>query len=63
MDFATRDRYRHAVEVLARRSGRTEVEVAAAAVGAAGAAEVADAGPLETPGEGRPAGDRPSEAV
>ena len=62
MDFATRDRYRHAVEVLARRSGRTEVEVAAAAVGAAGAAEVADAGPLETGGEGRPAGDRPSEA-
>ena len=32
MDFATRDRYRHAVEVLARRSGRTEIEVARAAV-------------------------------
>ncbi|MGZ6269450.1 MAG: glycosyl transferase, partial [Candidatus Limnocylindrales bacterium] len=32
MDFATRDRYRHAVEELARRSGQTEVEVARAAV-------------------------------
>ena len=28
MDFATRDRYRHAVEALARASGRTELEVA-----------------------------------
>src|SRR6185312_15366844 len=28
MDFATRGRYRHAVEVLARRSGRSEVDVA-----------------------------------
>jgi cyclic beta-1,2-glucan synthetase len=28
MDFATRDRYRHAIETLARRSGRTEVDVA-----------------------------------
>ena len=28
MDFATRDRYRHAIEELARGSGRTEVEVA-----------------------------------
>jgi cellobiose phosphorylase len=28
MDFATRGRYRHAVEMLARRSGRSEVEVA-----------------------------------
>ena len=33
MDFATRDRYRHAVEELARGSGRTEVEVAREAVG------------------------------
>ena len=32
MDFATRDRYRHAVEELARGSGRTEVEVAREAV-------------------------------
>jgi len=28
MDFATRDRYRHAIEDLARGSGRTELEVA-----------------------------------
>ena len=28
MDFATRDRYRHAIEKLAQRSGRTEMEVA-----------------------------------
>jgi cyclic beta-1,2-glucan synthetase len=27
MDFATRDRYRHAIEALARSSGRTELEV------------------------------------
>ena len=39
MDFATRDRYRHAVEALARRSGRTEVEVARAAVQAAETAD------------------------
>ena len=32
MDFATRDRYRHAVEELARGSRRTEVEVAQSAV-------------------------------
>ena len=38
MDFATRDHYRHAVEVLARRSGRTEAEVASAAVRSAEAA-------------------------
>ena len=31
MDFATRDRYRHAIEDLARGSGRTEIEVARAA--------------------------------
>jgi cyclic beta-1,2-glucan synthetase len=31
MDFATRDRYRHAIESLARASGRTDVEVARAA--------------------------------
>ena len=49
MDFATRDRYRHAVEALARRAGRTEVEVAAAAVEAA-----ATAGP-PTPGSRTPA--------
>ena len=44
MDFATRDRYRNAVEELARRSGRTEVEVAPrAAEMADGAASSADA--------------------
>ncbi len=32
MDFATRDQYRHAIEELARDSGRGEVEVARAAV-------------------------------
>ncbi|MBL8784142.1 MAG: cyclic beta 1-2 glucan synthetase, partial [Deltaproteobacteria bacterium] len=32
MDFATRDRYRHAVEAIARRSPKSEREVAAAAV-------------------------------
>ena len=37
MDFATRDRYRHAVEVLARRSGLGEVEIARRAVAMADA--------------------------
>jgi cyclic beta-1,2-glucan synthetase len=32
MDFATRDRYRHAIEFLARHSGRPEVEVAQQAI-------------------------------
>ena len=35
MDFATRDRYRHAIEELARGSGKTEVEVARAATATA----------------------------
>src|SRR6185369_1270777 len=35
MDFATRDRYRHAVEELARGSGHAELEVARRAVLAA----------------------------
>ncbi len=35
MDFATRDQYRHVVETTARRSGRTEGEVAHLAVGLA----------------------------
>ncbi len=38
MDFATRDRYRHAVEALARHSRLTEAEVAEKAVGLAEAA-------------------------
>jgi cyclic beta-1,2-glucan synthetase len=36
MDFATRDRYRRAVEELARRSGRTEEAVVGYAIGLAG---------------------------
>ena len=32
MDFATRDRYRHAIERISRDSGRTELDVAAAAL-------------------------------
>src|SRR5205823_9694220 len=32
MDFATRDRYRHVVEILARHSARSEIEVARKAV-------------------------------
>jgi len=42
MDFATRDRYRHAVEELARGSGLTEVEVARRAAAMADAAPAAD---------------------
>lgn len=41
MTFATRDRYRHVVERIARRAGRGEEEVARAAVGLARAAEEA----------------------
>ena len=41
MDFATRDRYRHAVEELARGSGLTEIEVARQAVAMAAGAETA----------------------
>ncbi len=47
MDFVTRDQYRHAIEQLARRSGRAEVEVARTAMelaAAPGAAEDVDAG-------------------
>ncbi len=44
MDFATRDRYRHAIEEIARGSGRTEVEVARAAVA------MADGPPTMRPG-------------
>ncbi len=39
MDFATRDRYRHAIEKLARGSGHTEVEVAQSAIDSAKNAE------------------------
>ncbi len=45
MDFATRDRYRHAIEKLALGSGHTEVEVAQGAIAAAkGAASEAPSG-------------------
>ena len=37
MDFGTRDRYRHVVEEIARRSHKTELEVARAAVAASAA--------------------------
>ena len=49
MDFATRDRYRHAVEKLARAAGMSEVEVARASVAAGRAA--ADV-PIAAPGAG-----------
>jgi len=39
MDFATRDRYRHAIEDLARGSGRTEMDVAREALALAGGRE------------------------
>ncbi len=69
MDFVTRDRYRHAVEELARSSGLDEVEVARRAVAAADAARAAghgeplQAGRLGDPGyflisSGRPAFER-----
>ncbi len=41
MDFLSRDRYRHAVEELARRSDHTELDVARAALAHAGAARAA----------------------
>ena len=44
MDFATRDRYRHATEEIARKSDMTEVEVAREAVGLARAGASDDAG-------------------
>ncbi|MBP1705281.1 MAG: glycosyl transferase [Chloroflexi bacterium] len=69
MDFATRDRYRHAVEVLARGSGKTEIGVAREAVAMADAAPLDDDGDpsttsrLRDPGyylisDGRPAFER-----
>jgi cyclic beta-1,2-glucan synthetase len=61
MDFASRDRYRHAVERLARRLGRKEPDVAATAIGAASAALTASGDDLVRGhvgwylvGEGRP---------
>jgi cyclic beta-1,2-glucan synthetase len=43
MTFATRDRYRHVVEKIARRTGRSEVEVAQAAIALARAAAAGSA--------------------
>jgi cyclic beta-1,2-glucan synthetase len=57
MEFATRDRYRHAVEELARGSRHTEVEVARLAVERAAAADPADPGTLLI-AAGRPAFER-----
>jgi cyclic beta-1,2-glucan synthetase len=42
MDFASRDRYRHWIEKLAKRTGRAELEIARATVDAAAAALYAD---------------------
>ena len=48
MDFATRDRYRHAIEELARGSGRTEVEVARAATAIEDGQPTGSRGAVET---------------
>jgi hypothetical protein len=45
MDFATRDRYRHAVEAIARRSRFSEQNVARQALDLASAAAAEAAGP------------------
>ncbi len=68
MDFATRDRYRHAVEILARSSGRNEIEVAEAAMEMTSAARTGAAGSdpdaagldpgFYLVGDGRPAFER-----
>ena len=42
MDFATRDSYRHAIEELARGSGRSELDVARVAIIQAGRSDVLD---------------------
>lgn len=47
MDFATRDRYRHVIERLARRSGQREQHVAEAAVTLAGKASAGGQPPLD----------------
>jgi len=52
MDFATRDRYRHAVEELARGSNRPELEVAAEAV-LPGQRAAGDAGTMDGPRDPR----------
>src|SRR3990170_7763565 len=59
MDFATRDRYRHAIEELARGSGHTEVEVALSASAKADEGRIADQGPAGEPGHYLIASGRP----
>jgi len=56
MDFPTRDRYRHAIEELARGSGRPELEVARHAIAAAkrAAAEPPSEGPKTARSEQEP---------
>ena len=44
MDFATRDRYRHVVERIARRGKRSEIEVAIAALALARSGDLKDGG-------------------
>ena len=56
MDFATRDRYRHAVEELARSSGRTELEVAREALAMAEARPRTDEGEPSPPARRRDPG-------
>jgi len=50
MDFATRDRYRHAIETLARDSGRSEVEIAHLAMTASDRPADLDGPPTDAPG-------------
>ena len=42
MDFATRDRYRHRIEELARRAGRAELDVARQAIAIAASPRTVD---------------------
>jgi cyclic beta-1,2-glucan synthetase len=62
MDFATRDAYRHAVEHLARGSGRSELDVARRAVAESGHADAVDERRRDPGfyliGNGRPAFER-----
>ncbi len=61
MDFATRDRYRHAVEELARNSGRSEVEVARMAAAMADGAPSPAPAPL--PGRASSPGAAPGTGI
>ena len=53
MDFGTRDRYRHAVESIAKRSTRSETEVARLAVTLAGAAVTQEGNGADAVANGR----------